>query len=334
MTVRRRIAITLVACLLGFSGAHGARGQDGALRASEQDEALPLDPIARLAALDERIDASLSDARTAENERARVDAELRALAGGREAANRRLHARVRALYRVTRAGALPLAGGFDALLSHLGRVERLERIVRHDAESLAELRSRAEALRAETERLAARIERARGRVAELESAKRATEEEAHRAVVYAAAFGEGLGSPPPASGGFGIRVVGPQPAPVGFEAQRGRITLPLAAPRSVRDARREDGAGVELDGARGDAVRVAARGRVAFSDRHPSYGRLVIVDHGEGWFSVYGGLARLEAEIGDELTPGTRLGTVDGEPLFFQIRRGTRAMDARAWLGL
>lgn len=326
--MRRRLALTLVACVLALSGAHGARGQDGAA------EALPLDPVARLSAIDDQIATSISEAENAETERARVDAELHALTAGRESADRRLRERVRALYRVTRAGGLPLAGGFDALLSHLGRVERLERIVRRDAESVRELRTRTEALRSETSRLAERIELARGRVAELQAQKRATEDEAHRAAVYAAAFGESLGTSPLASGALGIRGVDAPPSPSGFEAQRGRITLPLAAPRGVREARREDGAGVELDGARGDAVRVAARGRVAFSDRHPSYGRLVIVDHGDGWFTVYGGLARLEAEIGAEIAAGARIGTVDGEPLFFQIRRGTRAMDARTWLGI
>lgn len=337
MIVRRRIAIVVLACALALSGARDVRGQDGQ---GEGEEPLPLDPMARMSALDERIAAALSDAERAETDKARVEAELQALVEGRGAANRRLHERVRALYRVTRAGALPLAGGFQALLAHLARVERLERIVRRDAESLRDLRSRADALRTETGRLAERIEAARGRVAALEAQKRATEEEAHRASVYAAAFGEGLG--PTSAGlapssGFGIRVVDPGPLggqPAGFEALRGELVLPLAAPRAVRDASREEGSGVELDGGRGDAVRVAASGRVAFSDRHPSYGRLVIVDHGEGWFTVYGGLARVDAEIGDTLARGARVGIVEGEPLFFQVRRGTRALDARAWLGI
>lgn len=331
MIVRRLLSVTLVLAA-ALIGSQGARGQAG-------EAPLPLDPIARMAALDERIAGSISEIEQAEADRDRARAELQALLEGRSAANRRLGQRVRALYRISRAGALPLAGGFEALLGHLARTERLERMVRRDAEALRTLRVRAEELRDETGRLAERIELARARVTSLQAQKTALAEDAHRASVYAAAFGESV-APGTATAaydpatGYGIRVLDPAPAPAGFESQRGQLALPLAAPRAVREARREDGLGVELDGARGDAVRVAASGRVAFSDRHPSYGRLVIVDHGGGWFTVYGGLARVEVEVGDHLSRGMHVGAVDGEPLFFQVRRGTRALDARAWLGI
>ena len=59
--------------------------------------------------------------------RARLDAEVEGLIGRRDGARRRIRDRVRALYRLRRAGVLPLAGGFEALLRHLARVDRLER---------------------------------------------------------------------------------------------------------------------------------------------------------------------------------------------------------------
>lgn len=324
------LAVFAVGIAATLGGAPDARGQ------TDGDEDLPLDPVARALAIDQRLAEALSEVERARADEARIGVELEGLIEGRAAANRRLRERTRALYRMTRAGVLPLAGGFDSMLAHVARVERLERMVRHDADALVRLRTRAEALRAEAGRLGGAIEVARARAERLEAQKSAIEEEAQRASMYAHAFGESLAVPPydPATG-YGLRVVDPAPAaPQGLEAERGQLALPLLAPRAMRPASREDGQGLELDGARGASVRAAATGRVAFSDRHPAYGRLVILEHGGGFFTVYGGLTRVDAQVGDRLSRGMQLGSVEGEPLFFQVRRGTRSLDAMAWLGL
>lgn len=334
MSAIRRRALTVLLALglaLGSAGApRDARGQQ-----ADADEALPLDPVQRLAAIEARVAAALADVERATAEKARVEAELAGLAEGRAAANRRVRERTRSLYRISRAGALPLAGGIDSMISHAARVERLERMVRHDVRALGDLRSRAAALRGEAGRLASEIESARARVAQLEAQRGALEEDARRAALYAAAFQSvtPLGAYAEAGGGYGIRVVDPPPVQ-GFEAERGQLALPIAAPRALREASREDGGGLELDGARGATVQAASSGRVAFSDRHPTYGRMVILDHGGGFFTIYGGVARVDVHVGDRVSRGAALGAVDGEPLFFQVRRGTRALDARAWLGI
>ncbi|HBQ17679.1 MAG TPA: peptidase, partial [Myxococcales bacterium] len=56
--------------------------------------------------------------------------------------------------------------------------------------------------------------------------------------------------------------------------------------------------------------------------------------HGDGHYTVYGGLGAVAVQVGQQVPANTPLGTVGGQPLFFQVRRGTRALDARAWLGL
>jgi hypothetical protein len=38
--------------------------------------------------------------------------------------------------------------------------------------------------------------------------------------------------------------------------------------------------------------------------------------------------------VGQTLARGAELGVLDTAPVFFQVRRGTRALDARIWLGL
>jgi septal ring factor EnvC (AmiA/AmiB activator) len=281
---------------------------------------------------------ALSEIERATAEQARVRAELENLVAGSDAANRRLRDRVRALYRMSRAGMLPAAGGFHAMLSHLARMERLERIVESELRACGDFRRRADALRSEAARLAERIGAARAQVERSQSQKTALEEQIRRRALSETSFSSSplraAGTYDPATG-YGIRVHDPRPAPtMPFESQRGQLALPLTAPQAVREASREDGSGVEFYGTRGAPVRASAAGRVAFAGPHPSYGRLVILDHRNGWFTVYGGLGRIDVEVGDQVSRGMHLGSVDREPIFFQVRRGTRAQNARSWLGI
>lgn len=296
---------------------------------------LPHEPMARLAALERHLQQAVTELDSARVNEARMEAELEGLDETRGSVAQRLRTRTRSLYRVTRTGMLPLAGGFDSMLAHVVRVERLRRMVREDAHALRELFTRSSALRAEISRIGVAMEDARARISRIETEKRAVVDDARRAAVYAQAFGD------PVPSVTDTRVSDPSLMsgeevnhPPSFEEARGTLSLPIAAPRQVRPATREEAQGLELEGARGASVRAAAPGRVAFSDRHPAYGRLVIVDHGSGYFTVYGGLARIDAHTGDRVAAASNLGVVDGEPLFFQVRRGTRSLDASLWLGL
>jgi septal ring factor EnvC (AmiA/AmiB activator) len=77
-----------------------------------------------------------------------------------------------------------------------------------------------------------------------------------------------------------------------------------------------------------------AAGRVAFADSYGSYGRLVILDHGDRYYTAYGGFAAIDVQVGDEVSKSARLGTADASAVYFEVRKGTKTEDARAWLGL
>lgn len=296
------------------------------------------DPAATVQDLDRRIAEQVSRIEQLEAERARAEAEADALTGTRGETNRRLRDRTRALYRLTRAGALPLSGGFAALLTHLGRRERLERIVRSDLEAMNDLRARAGALRDESSRRATEIEQARTQLRTLEEEKARLEGSLFGGGGYGVvASGPTYGlqrSPVIGDQGYGLRLVDPGPPTASFESQRGQLGLPLRSPTGMREATREEGAGLELAGGFGSSVHAAADGRVAFAHSHAAYGRLVIVDHGGSYFTIYGGLGRIDVSVGQSVSRGAALGTLDGSALFFQVRRGTRALDPRTWLGL
>ena len=316
------------------------------------------DTSAQSADLDRRIAEQVSRVEQLEAERARAEAEVESLTTRRAETNRRLRDRARALYRLTRAGALPLSGGFPALLTHLGRRARLERIVRGDLEAMEDLRTRAAALREESSARAVQLEEVRATLRTLEAEKTQLQQGGVFAGMFGgpSAFGGapayGSGAPgggvvasgptyglqhsPVVSGdSFGLRVVdGSSTSGPSFESQRGQLMIPLLSPTGMREATREEGAGLEVSGPAGASVRAAADGRVAFAHTHSTYGRLVILDHGGSFFTIYGGLGRIDVTVGQSVTRGSSVGSLDASALFFQVRRGTRALEARTWLGL
>jgi septal ring factor EnvC (AmiA/AmiB activator) len=81
-----------------------------------------------------------------------------------------------------------------------------------------------------------------------------------------------------------------------------------------------------------------AAGRVIFAGPFRSYGRVVILDHGRGFFTVYGGLGEILKDKGSDARAGeaiARMGEAkegSGGRLYLEIRRGTEALDPAAWL--
>jgi septal ring factor EnvC (AmiA/AmiB activator) len=107
----------------------------------------------------------------------------------------------------------------------------------------------------------------------------------------------------------------------------------------VKPTTREGGPGVDIKAAAGTPVRAVHPGRVAFADRYGTYGKLVILDHGEKYYTVSGNLASIDVKVGDVLSAGEKIGTVGGEPggpssLYFEIRLGSDRLPPAAWLGL
>ena len=94
--------------------------------------------------------------------------------------------------------------------------------------------------------------------------------------------------------------------------------------------------GLLIEAALGEVVEAIADGKVAFADSYQSYGPMVILDHGNGWFSLYTHLQGIEVAKGQVLRQGERLGhvgdTVDGPRLGFEIRYQSKAEDPNKWL--
>jgi septal ring factor EnvC (AmiA/AmiB activator) len=275
----------------------------------------------------------LEQARGREQE---LQAQLAALGPERERSEQRLRQNARTLYRVSRGGMLPMAGGISALLGHASRVSRLERLVQRDLRARVSFGARAQVLRAELSKLAGQVQDSEQKLSALQAAR---VEALHERSVHHS-FESAIGAAPaqrlPSHAQYGLSVVSGAPLAERFTEQRGNLALPVSGPSSIQDATRaeSDGPGLEFSGTPGAAVRAAAAGRVAFAETYGSYGKLVILEHGERYYSAYGGLARLDVQVGDDLSKSARLGSVGAQPIYFEVRRGTKTQDTRAWLGL
>ena len=108
--------------------------------------------------------------------------------------------------------------------------------------------------------------------------------------------------------------------------------------------RRSNGSGHEgIDFAteEGDRVRAAAAGTVIFAGEEPTrFGRLVVVDHGEGWHTAYGNLSKVTVKAGQRIKAGERIGlaghTGDATrpELHFEVRQADKPVDPAPLLGL
>jgi len=107
-------------------------------------------------------------------------------------------------------------------------------------------------------------------------------------------------------------------------------------------ALREDGKGhdgLDIEGNMLDMVRSSASGSVVFADEDPErFGRLVVIDHGNGWRTRYGHLAKITVALGDVVKTGERIGLVGDAgnatrpELHFEILKENKRIDPEAKL--
>lgn len=126
-----------------------------------------------------------------------------------------------------------------------------------------------------------------------------------------------------------------------FAAQRGRLAWPVQGVLA-RDfgARRGEGPrsnGVLIAAERGTDVKAVWHGRVAYADWLPGLGLLLVLEHGDGYMSLYAHNEALFSAVGDWVVAGQVLGRVgdsggrDQAGLYFEIRSGTRPENPTPW---
>ncbi|RDS83967.1 murein hydrolase activator EnvC family protein [Dyella psychrodurans] len=97
------------------------------------------------------------------------------------------------------------------------------------------------------------------------------------------------------------------------------------------------GNGVLIASPRGSEVHAVARGRVVYAHFMRGYGQLIILNHGNGWLSMYGNNETLLHGVGDDVAAGEALGTAslttsDSTGVYFELRHDGKPVDPRSWL--
>ena len=116
---------------------------------------------------------------------------------------------------------------------------------------------------------------------------------------------------------------------------RGEITNRFGTPRAESTVKWK---GLFLRTTSGQTVKAIAAGQVVFADWLRGFGNLLIIDHGEGYMSLYGNNETLYKEVGDILRGGDTIAAVGNSGgnedfgLYFELRHKGRPIDPIHWL--
>jgi len=137
----------------------------------------------------------------------------------------------------------------------------------------------------------------------------------------------------------GFPVDGEQP----FSHVKGKLAWPVMGRLAGEFGQPREGGtvkwnGVLIEASQGTPVRAIYRGRVAFADWLPGLGLLLVLDHGNGFMSLYGHNQSLLKEPGDWVSPGetiAQVGDTGGQArpaLYFEIRANGEPVNPHDWI--
>ena len=135
------------------------------------------------------------------------------------------------------------------------------------------------------------------------------------------------------------------PPGIGLGALRGRLNWPVKGELKSEfgKARHREFAaeifrnGIDIEAPIGEEIKAIEKGRVVFADRLAGYGKMVIVDHGERYYTIYAHLSEILKKNGDGVKRGETVGLVgdsdslSGAGLYFEMRKDGHSIDPVPW---
>lgn len=119
---------------------------------------------------------------------------------------------------------------------------------------------------------------------------------------------------------------------VPFGELRGRLRWPVAGTTSSHSR------GMLISASAGREVVAVGYGRVAWAGWMPHYGNLMVIEHGDDYYSLYGHNQALLREVGEWVSAGDTIALVGdsggrGQPaLYLELRKGRTPLNPRQWL--
>jgi len=131
----------------------------------------------------------------------------------------------------------------------------------------------------------------------------------------------------------------------GLDALRGKLEWPVRGQVSApfgKYQHPEFGAeiarkGIDIDAPIGEEIKAVEKGTVVYADRFSGYGKMMIIDHGERYYTIYGHLSEILKKTGDEVRRGEVVGragdsdSLAGAKLYFEMRKDGRSLDPVPW---
>jgi len=96
--------------------------------------------------------------------------------------------------------------------------------------------------------------------------------------------------------------------------------------------------GVDIRADKGEPIKAVCSGKVLFSDWFKGYGNMIIIDHGDNYYTVYAHADELFKQKGEAVELGEVVGTlgdtgsIDGPSLYFEVRHHGKPMNPMKWL--
>jgi len=130
-----------------------------------------------------------------------------------------------------------------------------------------------------------------------------------------------------------------------FSALKGKLRLPVRGTVSNRfgSARQDSGIswkGLFIKANEGTEVKAVATGRVVFADWLRGFGNLIILDHGDGYMSLYGNNQSVLKQAGETVKSGDTIASVgntggnESNGLYYELRNQSRPFDPMTWSSL
>ena len=128
-----------------------------------------------------------------------------------------------------------------------------------------------------------------------------------------------------------------------FNLLKGKLQLPVKGKITNKfGSRRPDSTvlwkGLFIKASPSQPVKSVAAGQVVFADWLRGFGNLLIIDHGQGYMSLYGNNETLYKQVGDELVTGDTVAAVgnsggnEDSGLYFELRHEGSPLDPSKWV--
>ena len=114
----------------------------------------------------------------------------------------------------------------------------------------------------------------------------------------------------------------------------GRVRIPFGNSRHPDLGTPYQSHGIEIEVSSDLPVKSVWSGKVVFANTFKGYNNLLIIDHGDGYYTLYAQTASLTCKVGDKISQGQVVAQTDGSAgrFYFEIRKGGTPLDPKKWL--